>query len=285
MKVHHLSCATLCPPLAKAWLNRSGKMVCHCLLIETAEGLVLVDTGFGLQDVINPDRSTDAATRFLIGIHLQREETAVEQLRRLGFQPSDVRHILPTHMDFDHLGGLADFPDAQVHILATELDAAEARATFIERRRYRPAQWAHGPRWVRHQPAGEPWFGFACVRGVAGLPEDILIVPLHGHTRGHAGIAVRGPGGWLLHCGDAYFHESEVHGESRGGSAVGDPQRGGAVAPFVLNQYQRGLALDDVARRHNQERLRALQAQHGAEIQIFCAHDPEEFARAVGRCA
>ena len=24
MKVHHLSCATLCPPLAKAWLNRSA---------------------------------------------------------------------------------------------------------------------------------------------------------------------------------------------------------------------------------------------------------------------
>jgi len=29
-------------------------LVCHCLLIETNQGLVLVDTGFGLRDVQSP---------------------------------------------------------------------------------------------------------------------------------------------------------------------------------------------------------------------------------------
>jgi hypothetical protein len=28
-----------------------GKLCCHCLAIETRDGLVLVDTGFGLRDV------------------------------------------------------------------------------------------------------------------------------------------------------------------------------------------------------------------------------------------
>ena len=35
-------------------------------------------------------------------------------------------------------------------------------------------------------------------------------MPLVGHSRGHTGIAIHGDEGWLLHCGDAYFHHGEV---------------------------------------------------------------------------
>ena len=40
--------------------------------------------------------------------------------------------------------------------------------------------------------------------------DEVLLVPLPGHTRGHCGVAVRRSDDWLLHCGDAYFHRSEV---------------------------------------------------------------------------
>jgi glyoxylase-like metal-dependent hydrolase (beta-lactamase superfamily II) len=33
------------------------------------------------------------------------------QIERLGFRREDVRHIVITHFDFDHIGGLVDFPD------------------------------------------------------------------------------------------------------------------------------------------------------------------------------
>ena len=54
--IHHLSCGTLCPRGARlvsgeGGLRERARLVCHCLLIEGAEGLVLVDTGFGLDDV------------------------------------------------------------------------------------------------------------------------------------------------------------------------------------------------------------------------------------------
>ncbi|MET7974382.1 hypothetical protein ABZW44_15180 [Streptomyces mirabilis] len=42
MKVHHLNCGTMRMPTAP--------MVCHVLLVETAGGLVLVDSGYGLAD-------------------------------------------------------------------------------------------------------------------------------------------------------------------------------------------------------------------------------------------
>ena len=62
---------------------------------------------------------------------------------------------------------------------------------------------------MRHEVAGDDWFGFDAV---TALGDDVLLVPLRGHTRGHCGVAVRRPdGGWLLHAGDAYFHAGEKH--------------------------------------------------------------------------
>ena len=65
--------------------------------------------------------------------------------------------------------------------------------------------------WQRYAPEGERWFGFSCVRELVGVPPEILIVPLAGHTLWHCGIAVRGPDRlWLLHAGDAYFFRGEM---------------------------------------------------------------------------
>ncbi len=38
-------------------------------------------------------------------------------------------------------------------------------------------------------------------------------------------------------------------------------------------------AVDDQARRKNQERLRQLKHAHAGEVRIFSAHDPVEFER------
>jgi glyoxylase-like metal-dependent hydrolase (beta-lactamase superfamily II) len=45
MKVHHLNCGTMNMPTAP--------MVCHVLLVETDNGLVLVDSGFGSHDCLD----------------------------------------------------------------------------------------------------------------------------------------------------------------------------------------------------------------------------------------
>lgn len=83
--------------------------------------------------------------------------------------------------------------------------------TFVGTRRYRPQQWDEVEDW-RLYPlgGGERWFGLDAVRDLDGLPPEILLVPLAGHTWGHAGVAIREEGGWLLHAGDAYFYRGEV---------------------------------------------------------------------------
>jgi glyoxylase-like metal-dependent hydrolase (beta-lactamase superfamily II) len=274
MKIHAINCCTMCPVGARlvsgdgGYLDRAT-LVCHCLVVETRGGLVLVDSGLGLADVASPRERLGSGFIGFASPRLDPEETAARQIEALGFSRRDVRHVLLTHLDVDHAGGACDFPDAEVHVLAEEHDAAMARRTFLERERYRTAHWAHGPRWRLHVERGEPWFGFSAVREpIAGEP-DILMVPLRGHTRGHAAIAVREGAGWTLHAGDAYFHRDELE----------DPPR----CPPALATFQKLAAIDNRARLENQARLRALVAAHAREVRVVCAHDPVEFERERAR--
>lgn len=237
------------------------RLVAHCLLVERADGLVLVDTGFGTEDVADPKRLGRA---FLMGIRpdLRPAETARAQVEALGYAVEDVRDIVLTHMDADHAGGLTDFPKARVHVDQTEHLAAERPHTLHDKQRYKMVHWAHHPDWVMHGSGGDAWFGF---EGVSALGDEVLLIPLRGHTRGHVGVAVRRPeGGWLLHAGDSYFYNGEM--------ATPPSYRKGLVV------FQKLMAVDEKARTDNQERLRELRRDH-KEVTIFSAHDAAELDR------
>lgn len=265
--VHHLDCCTMCP-LGGRWLNESGTMVGHCLLVETpSSGLVLIDTGIGTADVAAAPRRLGRVFVGVVRPGTDRARTAVEQVRALGHDPADVRHILVTHLDLDHAGGLGDFPAATVHVHAAELSTAQ-RPAPRERSRYRSVQWEHGPSWATYDGSGEEWFGFPAVRDLPGLDPEILVIPMPGHTRGHAAVAVKTGARWLLHCGDAYFHESAV-----------DPTR--PPPGPALRLFERSAAVDYSRVRANHERLAQLHASHRDDVTIFSAHDPAEFSRLV----
>jgi glyoxylase-like metal-dependent hydrolase (beta-lactamase superfamily II) len=268
MHIHHLNCGCMCP-LGGALFDGFSKgltarLVCHCLLIETDRGLVLVDTGFGLQDVQSP---TSRLSQFFVrfnNIQFDRKYTAIAQVEALGFSASDVRHIVLTHLDFDHAGGLEDFPEATVHVMQAEKDAAQDRQGFVSSGRYRPKQWDEVKRWKYYTAGGEPWFGFEAVRDLEGLPPEILLIPLTGHTRGHAGVAISTANGWLLNAGDAYFYRHEMDAVNR-------------HCTLGLSAYQRMMEVDRKARLHNQDRLYALSLTHSQDVNLFCSHDAMEF--------
>lgn len=271
MRVHHLNCGTM-RPFGGRLLDgepgvlRTATLVCHVLLIEADDGLVLVDSGYGTADVADPAASLGRLLPRVTRPVLDVEETAARQIVRLGFAAEDVRHIVLTHLDPDHAGGLRDFPHATVHLYAEELAAATAPRTRAERVRYRTAQWAHGPNW-RTYPAteGEDWYGFRAVRELAGVP-GLALVPLAGHTRGHAGVAVRTGDRWLLHCGDAYYFRGQVH-----------PTH--PYCPPGVTLLERGVQTVPASRLSNVERLRELAREHVDEVEPFCAHDPVDLRR------
>ena len=108
---------------------------------------------------------------------------------------------------------------------------------------------------------GDTWFGFESVRLLPELDVEVAMVPLLGHTAGHTGVAVKEDGNWLLHCGDAYFHRGEV---------LTPPS-----CPRGLRVLQKLNEHDGKARVRNQERLRELAREQGAEVRVICSHDPE----------
>lgn len=191
MTMRIINCGSMHPVLSGIFCGVS------CLVVETNCGLVLVDTGFGMQDYLHPTWLMRIFLR-LIRSHRDTNETAVKQIERLGYQATDIQHIIMTHLHLDHAGGLPDFPHAKVHVYEPEYRHVAKRHFELT---YNPSQWKHSPNWVTHQVSGK-WYDFDAVKLEPFIPE-IWLVPLTGHTIGHSAVAVRTDNSWIMHSGDA----------------------------------------------------------------------------------
>lgn len=261
MRVHHLNCGTMHPRFVPDGL------VCHVLLVETPGGLVLVDSGLGLRDAQSPG-SRFGPARIYVRPVFDPREAAVNQVRRLGFDPGDVRHIVVTHFDADHVGGLADFPWAQVHLTGAEAFAALHPKTLVEKQRYLPAGHAHGPMLVEHSPAAsEMWRGFPGAKELTEIADGIVLINLPGHTRGHAAVAVDAGDRWILHAGDSFYHRGQLDGSD--------------AAPRALRLMERSVAFDWKRVQANHQRLSELWASGEPDLLLVNAHDPQLLRQAA----
>jgi glyoxylase-like metal-dependent hydrolase (beta-lactamase superfamily II) len=119
--------------------------------------------------------------------------------------------------------------------------------------------------WETYESLGEPWKGVPAARQLEGLPPEILALPMPGHSRGHAAIAVDTGNGWLVHAGDAYFHRKVT-------------ERGDASdMPWALRGVERFIAFDYKRVRANHAIFAEL-AKHD-DVTVFCSHDPVEYER------
>jgi glyoxylase-like metal-dependent hydrolase (beta-lactamase superfamily II) len=272
MQIYHLNCGTMHAfgfprDDNTGGFFKRGHGVIHCLLVDTGEGLALVDTGWGVRDCTAP---SPAVRQFagIVGCPCDLNETAIRQVESLGYHPADVQHIFLTHMHLDHAGGLPDFPAATVHLFADELEACLHPRTLMERWAYRPEHRAHGPKWHPHRLQGDQWFGLDCASSVRVGEAEFVMIPFTGHTRGHCGIALRMDDRWLLHCGDVYGYYRQV-----------DPVQpymhpSGKLMEFIVT---RGFKMP---RRH-WGRIRQLLQARGDTIQTVCAHDAHEFELSI----
>lgn len=259
-QVHHFNCGSFAP-------TRHTRLVTHVLACEFADGVVLVDTGLGAADIADPWRRLGRSTK---QVHpaLDSAETAQRQLSEHGL--TNVQAIVATHLDYDHIGGTTDFPTVPVLTTAQERDAAVRRATLRERMRYRPAHIADIAPRLRAPSvsnSGDLTVLPMGLRGVAlDAAESLYLVPMAGHTRGHAAVAVSTGQGWLVHAGDSFFHHSAL-------SKDGDESRDEPAAR-LLSRAERFLAMDRSAIAANH---RALAEAATAGTRVICSHDPYTF--------
>lgn len=247
MNIYHLNCVVINAPAG-------GKAIGHCLLLEYSTGLVLVDAGIGVLDTLNPPGRLGQALIDMVGFRFDEQHTAYRQIEKLGFDPADVQHCVLTHLDPDHIGGLADFPNLKLHVSRKEYNDF-----YSGNPRYLTHQLAHGPVVHAYGSSKEQWYGLEASRVNVGFAANILLVPLPGHTEGHCGVAIEKEEGWLLHVGDAYYYRIELETDEHPVSQLA-----------ALRADHNGLRLQSL------EQIKQLLRNH-PEIEIISTHDPAEF--------
>lgn len=256
-KIHHLSCGTGHPVGAGVFVPELKEICCRVLLIETAVGLVLVDAGplaMASKDTIY-DRGIDRVFFRFNDV----KECAVHRLQQCGYKPADVKHIILTHLDQDHIGGIVDFPKATIHVTSKEFAYKDVKMPARSRFRYRKADLLADRIVQPHDwSSGESWHGFECARPLDHAVPEIAMISLPGHTIGHCGVAVALPDHILLHAGDAFYHPAELAAEPS--------------TSFGFKQFRRLIDHDHALAITNIERLRLLQIQEGERIKIVCSH-------------
>jgi glyoxylase-like metal-dependent hydrolase (beta-lactamase superfamily II) len=243
-------------------------MVCHAVVVEAEQRLILIDSGLGIQDLKRRGSRLPWLMRSILRPELALEQTAMFQIQKLGYAAEDVTDIVLTHLDIDHAGGISDFPNATVHVSRKEWDEAMSGSNP----RYQVEQFDHvdTDSLKLIDTLEETWFGLPASAVLPELPVTIRLVDLPGHTLGHCGVALETDSGWLFHAGDSYYHRADIDSDDQG------------KVPAGLRAFA-ALAADDRPKaKQSLAHVRMLQRRHGDEVSIFSSHDPLELRHLRG---
>jgi glyoxylase-like metal-dependent hydrolase (beta-lactamase superfamily II) len=171
----------------------------HAFAVDHPDGICLFDTGQTARASRGGYHPRWHPYLRLARFELEPEDEVAPQL-----DPLTVRWVVISHLHTDHVGGLSAFAHADVLVSRVEWERAAGMPGRL--RGYLPQHWPAGltPRLVDFSgPAAGP---FAASHDVAG-DGRLLVVPLPGHTPGHAGLLVDGE---TLLAGDASWPSDEL---------------------------------------------------------------------------
>ncbi len=209
--------------LGRAFLKNPVEASINAFLLETREGLVLIDAGAG--EVFGPG----------YGGRL------VDSLAVAGVEPSQIRHILITHVHSDHSGGLVVkgrpvFPNAVIHVGKPDVDFfLGARDT--KRRGYADHYFSEA------ETALRPYLAQGRLKTFEDGEEILpgVTAAIHpGHTPGAAFFTVRSGKDAMVFIGDT-LHVSAVQFPRPGVTIVYDvvPEQASAVRRTAFDLFAR----------------------------------------------
>ncbi len=162
----------------------------NCLLIQTPDKNVLVDTGIG----------NKYDEKFKERFNVQRAEGLIGALRGVGLTPEDIDLVINTHLHFDHAGGntclaggksVPTFPQAKYVIQRGEWEEAinpneRTHASYLKENL------------VPIQEAGL----LELIEGDRELLPGVRTIVTGGHTRDHQMVLLESRGKKALYLGD-----------------------------------------------------------------------------------
>lgn len=160
------------------WVLRSGDRV------------IVVDTGYDEAEARNRERPI-----------LQDPRAA---LAPMGIAAEDVTEVIVTHLHYDHAGGLHLFPNAKLHLQASEMAYATGPCMCHDALRF-PFTGGHICEAVQRLYSGQVIFH----DGDSQIAEGVTVHRIGGHSRGLQAVRVRTAAGFLVLASDAaHFYEN-----------------------------------------------------------------------------
>lgn len=202
--------------------------------LRAGERVIVIDTGF------SPFSSEKRRRPYL--------HRPADLLRRIGIAPEQVGDVILTHLHYDHVGNLSDFPVATFQIQAREVAAATGpdMTHHLLREHYEVEDVATLVRLIH---AGRVRFH----EGTGDVAPGVRVHLAPGHTAGLQAVEVNTATGPLVIASDAVHYYANAEQEN----------------PFPA-------LLDVAGELHTYRRLTALA---GGLERLVPSHDPEVLAR------
>ena len=218
-------------------------------VIAHRDGPVLFDAGLDPRIVSDPGYIRQWIGRFLLKrlfrLAIGAEHRLDRQLAALGIGAEEVRLAAFSHLHFDHVGGIAHIPQAE--LIASAAEWAVLQGPHPER------EWIlrehieiPGARWrpVAFAPSADPLFeGFAGVHDLAG-DGSMILLPTPGHTPGSLSMLIRREG-WapILLIGDLAYEAALLERDQVAGTGDAAALRRSYALVRGLRERLPGLAL------------------------------------------
>ncbi len=214
-KLYVLLCGFEIIPKTVSTRNRGSRFVMSepisVYLLESSQGLVLVDTGINSTLINDPE----LCQQYFIGRGwspapvVYPEHELLTQLEEIGVRPTDIDHVILTHTHADHTGNLKHFHHARISIQRLEYEFAMSG----------PAS----PAWIESD-YNFPDMRWHIVEGDWQVMPGLDAIFTRGHTPGHQSLVVELPhSGVLVLTADAGDLWENYEEEVLPGEAVDDP--------------------------------------------------------------
>ncbi|MHA7964264.1 MBL fold metallo-hydrolase [Paenibacillus sp. CAU 1782] len=100
------------------------------LITHPERGYILFDTGYSERFFQETSKLPALLYRWITPVIFKEEDSALNQLKRLGIEAEEIRYVVLSHFHGDHIAGLRDFPNASILYKGEAYDAVKGLPAF-----------------------------------------------------------------------------------------------------------------------------------------------------------